>query len=127
MTKIDHVALYTVDLSTAADFWRQCFDAEIGEAYDSARRPGFASRFATLPDGARIELMSAPWIQPETDVERQGWDHIALSLGSREAIDQLVHRVARLGHPVSPPRTTGDGFYEAVVHAPDGTRIEVTA
>jgi len=27
----------------------------------------------------------------------------------------------------SPPRMTGDGFYEAVIVMPDGTPIEVTA
>jgi lactoylglutathione lyase len=124
---IDHVALYTSDLEAAASFWRQCFGAEIGEPYLSARRPGFTSRFATLPDGPRIELMSAPWIEREINVERQGWDHIALSLGDREAVDRFVEHVRSLGHSISSPRTTGDGYYEAVVQAPDGTRVEVTA
>jgi lactoylglutathione lyase len=127
MTIIDHVALYTTDLDAAADFWRRCFSAEIGEPYHSQRRPGFTSRFATLPDGPRIELMSAPWIERQTDAERQGWDHIALSLGSRAAVDQFVQDAGRLGHPVSTPRMTGDGYYEAVVRAPDGTRVEITA
>jgi lactoylglutathione lyase len=126
--KIAHVALWTRDLEGAAAFWRDYFGAAIGERYESRRRPGFTSRFATLPGGGpTIELMAGPWVEPFSAAERLGWTHIAVSLGSREAVDQLAARCDAAGLLVSAARTTGDGYYEAVVKMPEGTLIEITA
>lgn len=125
--KLAHVALWTRDLDAAADFWRACFDATVGAPYHSQRRPGFVSRFAVLPGGVQIELMTGPWIEAVPDAERPGWDHLALALGSAAAVDAMAARCREDGCLVSGPRTTGDGFYEAVLATPDGTRIEVTA
>jgi lactoylglutathione lyase len=123
-----HVALWTTDVDAAAAFWQRYFGATVGEPYRSARRAGFVSRFITLPDdGGRIELMTGPWLAVAGSDERIGWDHIALSLGSAAAVDALAARCAADGILVSAPRTTGDGFYEAVLAMPDGTRIEITA
>jgi lactoylglutathione lyase len=36
-------------------------------------------------------------------------------------------RAAAAGILVSPPRTTGDGYYEAVIKDPDGNLIEIVA
>ena len=71
--------------------------------------------------------MTGPWIDGAPDAERQGWDHVAIALGSAEAVDAMAARCQGEGCLVSAPRTTGDGFYEAVVAMPDGTRIEITA
>jgi len=81
--KIAHVALWTADLDAAATFWATHFGAEIGDLYESRRRPGFTSRFLRLKEGAVIELMSAPWLSGEGEQgrERYGWAHITLSLG----------------------------------------------
>ena len=126
--KLAHVALWTRDLDRAARFWQTCFEATVGEPYHSRRRPGFISRFVVLPgDAARIELMTGPWIDAPAGGERVGWDHVAVSLGSADAVDRLAARCDADGLLVSAPRTTGDGFYEAVVAMPDGTRIEITA
>jgi len=57
--KFAHVALWTHDLKQAATFWRRYFGAEVGDRYQSKRRPGFVSCFVTLPGGrATIELMT---------------------------------------------------------------------
>ncbi len=126
--KIAHVALWTRDLDGAAAFWRDFFGAVVGERYESRRRPGFASHFVTLPGGGpTIELMAGPWVAGEPPTESMGWTHIAVSLGSPEAVDRLAARCAAAGLLVSAARTTGDGFYEAVVKMPEGTLIEVTA
>lgn len=125
--KLAHIALWTRDLDAAATFWQTLFGATVGEPYRSQRRPGFVSRFAALPGGVQIELMTGPWIAAEPDAERPGWDHVALSLGSTEAVNALAARCRQDGCLVSGPRTTGDGFYEAVLAMPDGTRIEITA
>jgi lactoylglutathione lyase len=125
---IAHVALWTRDLKEAATFWRRFFGADIGECYQSKRRPGFVSRFVRLPGSqTAIELMTGSWIADRPALEQVGWDHLAISLGDETAVDALAERCAAEGLLVSSPRTTGDGFYEAVIATPDGVRIEVTA
>lgn len=125
--RLAHVALWTRDLDGAAEFWRTWFGAEIGEPYRSARRVGFVSRFAKLPGGEAIELMTGPWLAESGADESVGWDHIAISLGSEAAVDEMSDRCRAAGVLVSEPRTTGDGFYEAVVAMPEGTRVEITS
>ena len=124
--RIGHVALWTRDVERLSAFWVETFGAEIGERYESARRPGFVSRFLSLVDGPTIEIMQGPWIgSPEGMVERAGYAHLALSLGSREAVDAMATEAALKNILVSPPRMTGDGFYEAVLKDPDGNIIEI--
>lgn len=126
--KVAHVALWTRDLQAAAAFWREHFGAKIGAPYHSQRRPGFVSCFVTLPDGgAQIELMTAPWLANADSADHVGWDHLAIALGSRAAVDTMAQRCGAEGMLIAAPRITGDGFYEAVIAAPDGTRIEITA
>lgn len=126
--QLAHVALWTRDIVAAADFWQRYFNANVGPLYHSARRPGFTSCFVKLASGgAQIELMSAHWVEDKPADECIGWDHIALSLGSAHAVDTLAERCQGDGILLSAPRLTGDGFYEAVIMAPDGTRIEITS
>lgn len=123
--KLAHIALWTSDLEAAARFWRDYFEAGIGQRYESRNRPGFASRFATLPGSdLRIELMEGPWVAPPPG-EASGWAHVAFSVGSVAEVDRLAERFETDGLMVSAPRRTGDGFYEAVVRTPDGTLIEI--
>ncbi|MFT4185564.1 MAG: VOC family protein [Rhizobium sp.] len=125
--RIAHTALWTRDLAAAAEFWTDYFGATVGEPYHSRRRPGFISRFVSLPESAnQIELMTCPWLAADTQDERVGWDHIAISLGSRAAVDELAERCRADGCLLSGPRTTGDGFYEAVIAMPDGIPVEIT-
>lgn len=125
--RIAHSALWTRDLDAAAYFWESYFGATVGEPYHSRRREGFVSRFVQLADGPdQIELMTGPWLRGRLDNEHVGWDHIAVSLGSRDAVDALAARCGRDGCLASGPRLTGDGFYEAVILMPDGTPVEIT-
>jgi lactoylglutathione lyase len=125
--RVAHIALWTRNLDEAVAFWERYFGAAVGETYHSRRRPGFASRFVTLGNGGdRIELMSGPWVG-DPAVECVGWDHIAISLGAPAAVDEMAERCDADGLLVSPPRTTGDGFYEAVISMPEGIHIEITA
>lgn len=123
--RLAHVALWTRDLDAAAEFWRNWFGATIGEPYESRRRPGFVSRFANLASGDSVELMTGSWIAGRSK-ETAGWDHVAISLGSEAAVDEMAGRCAQAGILLSGPRTTGDGFYEAVITMPDGTPVEIT-
>ena len=60
--------------------------------------------------------------------ERMGLTHLAISLGSERAVDELTARLRSEGIAVlDGPRRTGDGYYESVVLDPEGNRIEITA
>jgi len=88
-----HAACWTQNLEEAMIFWRDFFGATAGEIYHSTRRVGFRSCFIDLPDGgARIELMSGPWVHEDKAKDRLGWDHIAISAGERADVDSLVER-----------------------------------
>ena len=133
--RIGHVAVWTPDeasLDRLRDFYETYFGARGGDRYESRTRPGFVSRFLDFPSagdgGARLELMTAPSLSPRGEGDTGGWAHVAVSLGSREAVDALAARMAADGVPlVSAPRTTGDGYYEAVVRDPDGNLVEIAA
>jgi lactoylglutathione lyase len=127
MMKLSHVALWTHDLDRMTQFWTMMFDAVAGATYSSQRRPGFTSCFLKLADGASLEIMQGPWITAEHPLERSGYAHIAIDLGSEEAVRNMAARATALGILESPPRLTGDGYFEAVLTDPDGNLIEITA
>jgi lactoylglutathione lyase len=126
---IAHVALWTLDLERAAGFWRRVFNATLGEPYHSQTNKGFVSRFATLKAGPTIELMTHPDLSQTTSSGslQTGWAHIAISLGSEEAVKEMAAQMKDEHALVSAPRWTGDGFFEAVIRDPDGNLIEITA
>lgn len=134
--RIEHVALWTRDSATLERqraFYERWFGAQSGARYESRRRPGFTSYFLTFPadgesGGTRLELMAAPDIGEGPGGDVTGWAHVAIALGTRQAVDHLVERMTAAGVTlVSGPRTTGDGYYEAVVLDADGNQVEVTA
>lgn len=124
---IAHVALWTRDVDRLTAFYARLFGAAVGERYESRRRPGFVSRFLTLSEGATIEIMQAPWLEYDRNsLETPGYAHIAIALGSREAVDCFAKIAETGGFLKSPARQTGDGFYEAVLTDPDDNLIEIT-
>ena len=133
--RLAHVALWTrgIDrLEALRAFYERHFGARAGARYQSARQPGFVSYFLRFAGGAQLELMTLPDDAVRADrVEagpRVGYAHVALSLGSTAAVDALTARLAAEGVRVlSPPRWTGDGFYESVIADPDGNPVELTA
>jgi len=113
--RLEHVALYTDDLERLRAWYERWLGARASALYVNEAR-GFSSYFLEFDGGARLELMSLPG-------ERTGLRaHVAFALGSREAVDALAAKLAA----VDGPRTTGDGYYEAVVLDPDGNRVELT-
>lgn len=127
--QVAHIALWTNNLEQAAAFWQEHFNATVGEAYHSKRREGFISHFVTLAHGPALELMTLPGLadKPPREDNRTGWAHIAISLGSVEAVDKMVAALEPTGALVHAARWTGDGFYEAVIADPDGNLIEITS
>ena len=125
--RIEHVALWTRDIERLRSFYETYFQASAGPRYVNERKR-FTSYFLSFESGARLEIMSRPEVRaPVVDAPPVGYAHLAVSLGSREAVDAMAERFRREGHPVvDGPRQTGDGYYECVVLDPEGNRIEVT-
>ncbi|MBZ7262851.1 glyoxalase/bleomycin resistance/extradiol dioxygenase family protein [Klebsiella oxytoca] len=126
--KIAHIALWTRQLEQQARFWVAFFDGEINEKYCSQTNPGFKSFFVRIGDDIAIELMTKPGLTALTaDNNHTGWVHLAITVGGAENVDRLAKRAAEQDILVSAPRTTGDGYYEAVIKDPDGNLIEIVA
>jgi len=118
--QIEHAAVWVSDLERARAFYERWFKATAGAKYSSSKR-NFTSYFLSLGSGARLELMTSPG-------ESSRAAHLAISLGSREAVDRLVSKMEEAGvRIVSPPRLTGDGYYEAVVSDTEGNLVEITS
>ena len=63
----------------------------------------------------------------EKSLTRTGYIHIAFSLGSKEAVDELTQKLKNGGYEViSGLRTTGDGYYESCIIGIEGNQIEIT-
>ena len=118
--RIEHAAAWVSDLERACAFYERWFKATAGAKYASSKR-NFTSYFLSLGSGARLELMTSPGEAP-------GAGHLAVSVGSRDAVDRLVTAMAAAGVPiVSGPRLTGDGYYEALVTDTEGNLLEITS
>ena len=118
--QIDHSAAWVTDLERARAFYERWFKATPGPQYSSSTHD-FKSYFLSLGSGARLELMASPAESPRPA-------HLALSVGSRDAVDHLIKEMQAEGvRVVSPPRLTGDGYYEAVIADSEGNLLEITA
>ena len=125
--RIEHIAMYVNDLEAAKDFFVKYFGAVSNEGYHN-KTTDFRSYFLSFDDGARLELMKKPQMDDaEKTLNRTGYIHIAFSLGSKEAVDELTERLKNDGYQViSGPRTTGDGYYESCIVGIEGNQIEIT-
>ena len=124
-----HVAVWTRDLERLRAFYERYFGASAGPRYESATRHGFTSYFLTFPQGgARLELMNLPALGGRAEAPAVGYAHLAVSVGSRSAVEALTARMRADGVCIrSEPRQTGDGYFEAVVEDPDGNSVEIIA
>ena len=125
--RIEHIAMYVNDLEAAKDFFVKYFGAVSNEGYHN-KTTDFRSYFLAFDDGARLELMKKPQMDDaEKTLNRTGYIHIAFSLGSKEAVDELTERLKNDGYQViNGPRTTGDGYYESCIVGIEGNQIEIT-
>lgn len=75
-----------------------------------------------------MEIMKKPGMSDTPKhLNRTGYAHIAFSVGSKKAVDELTERLRRSGFEIiSGPRTTGDGYYESCIVAIEGNHIEIT-
>lgn len=127
--KLDHIAIWAVDIERLRTFYEKYFDAASTSKYQNERK-SFTSYFLTLPGGGRLELMHRPDIDAIPDSHRSrefiGYAHLGVEVGSRAAVDTLTKRLKNDGFPVlDGPRQTGDGYYESMVVDPEGNRIVI--
>ncbi len=126
MLEIEHVAIWVKDLEGMKSFYEKYFNGKSNEKYHNKDKE-FESYFLHFDSGARIEIMRKSSVNIRDLENRFGWAHIAFSLGSREAVNQLTRQLQEDGyHLVNGPRMTGDGYYESVFEDPEGNLIELT-
>ena len=125
---IEHIAMYVNDLEATRDFFIKYFNAISNEGYHN-KTTDFRSFFLSFQNGSRLEIMTRPKMEDEEKtLARTGYVHIAFSLGSKEAVDELTEKLQKDGYVViSGPRTTGDGYYESCIIGIEGNQIEITA
>lgn len=124
--KVAHIGLYTSDLERMRAFYEKYFGAVSNDKYENSE--GFSSYFLTFSSDVRIEIMSHTQLEYRQVLEKvNGLSHIALSVGSRDAVISLTERLVADGYKLlSAPRETGDGYFESVIADPDGNAIEIT-
>lgn len=112
--KIEHVALYVHDLEKAKEFFVTYLNEKANDGYHNPKTD-FRSYFITFEDGARLEIMTRPeLVEQVKNPYRTGYAHLAFSVGSKQAVDELTAKLDEAGYSVSSgPRTTGDGYYES--------------
>ncbi|WP_114749990.1 VOC family protein [Pleomorphovibrio marinus] len=125
--KIEHVSMWVSDLEKMRKFYEKYFGARSGNKYHNAEK-NFSSYFLNFKPGCRLELMHKPDLgaNPQEKQPHLGMAHFAISVGSKQLVDDLTALLKKDGFTVaSKPRTTGDGYYESVIKDPDGNLIEI--
>ena len=126
--KIEHIAIWTSDIEKMKNFYLKFFNLTSNEKYYNPKKL-FSSYFLSFQNGARIELMHRPDVSEfiKNADTKLGLTHFAISVGSKEKVDQLTEEIRTSGYEViGEPRTTGDGYYESVISDPEGNQIEIT-
>jgi lactoylglutathione lyase len=125
--KIDHIAIWVTDLEKMRAFYLKYFSCTSNSGYTNSIKK-FSSFFIRFDSGPRIELMNRDDITESTLHQFVGYAHIAITVGSRAAVNKLTKRFEQDGITIqSQPRLTGDGYYESVVVDVEGNLIELVA
>ena len=128
--KLEHLAVWVDDLERIRTFYMTYFEVSSGEKYSNPTK-NFTAYFLLFgPEKTRLELMHRPDIShnPPQRGFAKGVAHFAISVGSKERVNQLTERLRADGYAIaSEPRTTGDGYYESVVLDPEGNYVEISA
>jgi len=123
---IEHIAIYTANLERSKNFYQKYFNAKSNEKYQN--KSGFSSYFLTFSSGARLEIMSHTELVSREVLEKvNGISHLAFSVVNKDNVVSLTEGIVNDGYALlSPPRETGDGYFESCIADPDGNRVEIT-
>ncbi|WP_296944265.1 VOC family protein [uncultured Dysgonomonas sp.] len=128
--RIEHLAIWVEDIERMREFYLKYFDTTSNEKYFNPKK-NFTSYFIKFNDGGcRIELMNRPDISsnPGNRGLIMGNTHFAITVGSKEAVNELTELLRKDGHTIEgEPRTSGDGYYESVISDPEGNIVEIIA
>lgn len=123
--RLEHTALWTRDLEKMKTFYETYFAATASELYHN-QKTGFRSYFMSFASGSRLELTTKSFLA-EHAFDALGYSHVAIAVGDAKKVDELAAQFVHDGFPLlSGPRTTGDGYYEAVIQDIEGNLIELT-
>lgn len=122
---IEHVGIWVNNLEEMKSFYEKYFNTVATKKYYNPRT-GFSSYFLIFKDGARLELCHQSDIVGRSK-NSFGFSHLAIAVGDKIDVDAFAKRFEEDGFSIeSGPRTTGDGYYEAVVSDPEGNLLELT-
>lgn len=123
---ITHIAVYAADLEKSKDYYMKYFEGKSNALYQNSE--GFSSYFITFDSEVRLEIMHHTQLAGREVIDKvNGWSHVAFSVGSKDKVTEITQRIIADGYILySPPRNTGDGYYESCVGDPDGNRVEIT-
>lgn len=122
---INHIAILVKDLEGMKKFYEEYFNTTSSELYYN-QKTQFKSYFLTFQSGARLELTNKKF-NVGNSTDSLGYTHIAITVGDKKAVDLLAKKLMEVNYPLlNGPRTTGDGYYEAVIQDPEGNLIELT-
>ena len=126
--KIDHIALYCLDLEGMREFFIRYFNGVSNEMYHNPKTGLKTYMLSFENSDARLELMTRPEVKDEEEnIYRQGFIHLSFSVGSKEKVDCLTKALNEAGYQVlSGPRITGDGYYESCIVGPENLLLEIT-
>ena len=127
--KIEHLAIWVDDIELMRTFYTTYFEVTCGEKYVNQKR-NYTSYFLLFGENmSRIELMHIPDMHEASHRgQMKGLAHVAISLGSKEAVDLFTEKLRSDGYTIAgEPRTSGDGYYESAVLDPEGNYIEIVA
>lgn len=124
---IEHFAMYVLDLESTKDFFVRYFGAKSNNMYHNSE-VDFKSYFLSFDSGTKLEIMTRPNLNnTPKDPMLCGYIHLAMSVGSKEKVNELTETLRNDGYTVvSGPRTTGDGCYESCILGPENNLIEIT-
>jgi len=125
--RIEHIAVWTDDIERLAEFYEKYFGGKRNNKYINSQKQ-FESYFLTFDDNTRLEIMTKPSLGiNEKEQLMTGFAHIAFSVGSCEEVIRLTDLLTADGYKlISPPRTTGDGYFESAILDPGGNIVEIT-
>lgn len=128
--KFEHMAIWCRNLELMRTFYTEYFMMSSNEKYENQVKK-YASYFLSFDvhSSTRLELMQRPDCVENYAVRGMlmGYAHLAVSVGSKEKVDQLTNRLRNDGYSiVGEARTTGDGYYESIVEDPEGNWVEIT-
>lgn len=127
--RIDHIAIWAEDIELLRKFYMLYFNMSCNDKYVNPNK-NFSSYFLSFDDGGtRIEIMNIPGKDaPTSRGDLNGLAHFAISVGSKENVDNMAKRFKEDGITIlSQPRTTGDGYYECAIADPEGNYVEITS